>query len=105
MDSTFGNLSADDKKDIFEALGAGNIPDEEKGELLAKMAEVVQTRTLLRIADELPPEKQEELQKFAEVDDPEGLEDFITQNVPDLENIFLDEAKKLKEELIIKLSK
>lgn len=105
MDSTLGNLTQDEQKDIFEALGASGIPEEEKGALLAKMAEVVQTRTLLHIVENLPPEKQDELQKISETGSPEDIEEFITQNVPDFEKIFLDEAKKLREELIIKLSK
>ena len=43
-------------KDLFEAMGAGELSDTEKGALFAKMMEVVQGRAIARLGDEMSEE-------------------------------------------------
>lgn len=95
------------EEDIFTALGASGIPDEEKGALLGQMIEIAQTRTLAKLIETLGEEEKAELEKIAEDEEagPEVLENFITQKVPEFPEIFTDEIKKLKQELIVKFSK
>ena len=88
-------------KDIFEAIGAQDLPEDEKGKLLSQMLEIVQTRVLTRIIELLPEEEAQKLNEFAEKDDFDGAEAFIVEKVPNLEQIYKDEADKLRQELII----
>ena len=90
--------------DIFAAMGAADIPDEEKGALLARMMDLVQSRSLLKIVDSLSESKKEELEKLVEGEDQAELESFLVQNVPSYEQIFTDEAKRLRQELTIEFA-
>ena len=93
------------KDDIFSALDAGDISDEEKGALMAKMADLVDSRTLDRVLDRLSGEDKAELEKIADNDDTDAFDKFITEKVPDYSAIFEEEAGKLRQELIIDLAK
>ncbi|MFA6423520.1 MAG: DUF5663 domain-containing protein [Patescibacteria group bacterium] len=102
MDSIINNTQ--EQKDIFTDLGLTDLPDEEKGAILAKMIEVIQTRTLLRVADALTPEKQEEMKKLGEGEDTEAMEKFLTDNAPNMTELFEEETKKLRQEMIDKMN-
>ncbi len=92
-------------QDIFEALGATDLPEDEKGALLGKMIEAVETRVLTRIIELLPEEEAKALNKFAEDDDFESAQKLMTEKVPNLEQIYKDETEKLRNELIVDFSK
>lgn len=92
------------EEDIFAAMGAADIPDEEKGALLARMLDLVQSRSLLKIVDKLSDEKKDELEKLSEQEDATELESFLIKSVPEYEQIFIDEAKRLRQELTIEFA-
>lgn len=98
-------FKTEDGKDIFTLMGAADLPDNEKGELLAQMLEIIQNRVLLRIADSLTEEQQKEMEKAAESEGLEELENFISANVKNIEQLFTEETEKFKQEQIIKYSK
>lgn len=114
MDSTsqgdFNSTVRDQvEEDIFAAMGAADIPDEEKGALLARMMDLVQSRALLKIVDGLNDADKQELETIIDADENEGsdpnkLEKFLIEKVPQYEQIFLDEAKKLRQELTIEFA-
>lgn len=89
--------------DLFDDLGAGDISEEEKGALLAKMVDLAMGRALHRISEKLSSEQLDELDKILEMDDFEKTEEYLKDIVPDYDQIFLDEANKLREELKIDL--
>ena len=98
-------FKTEDGKDIFTLMGAADLPDVEKGEILAQMLEIIQNRVLLRIADSLSPEQQKAMEVAGESEGMEELEKFIEKNVTDIEQMFKDETEKFKQEQIIKYSK
>jgi len=103
MDSA--KQSGSNSDDIFAVMGAGNIPDEDKGALLAKMLQVVQTRVLLKILDSLSDKEDSELNAIADRGDAEELEQFLRTHVPNYDQLFEDEAKLLRQELVIEFGK
>ncbi|OQA04255.1 MAG: hypothetical protein BWY68_00430 [bacterium ADurb.Bin400] len=106
MDSQAHNdtTQAQATDDIFSIIGAQDISDEEKGALLAKMIEVVQARTMIRIVESLDEERQQRLEDVVAKDDAEELEEFLNKEVPEFSQIFADEAKKLRSELIVEFT-
>lgn len=94
------------EEDIFAAMGAADIPDAEKGELLVRMMDLVQSRALLKIVDKLNDDEKKELETMLDDEnlEPEKLEKFIVDKVPDYEQLFVDESKRLRQELTIEFA-
>lgn len=95
------NLKEKAEKDLFEVIGAKDIPDEEKGELLNKMLDLVESRALLKMIDGLSEEQKQELTTIQDQDDPDKLEEYLLKIAPNFPDLYVDEAKKLRQELII----
>lgn len=91
------------EKDLFEVIGAKDIPDEEKGVILAKMVEVVTGRAIVRLGNDLSEEDRQKLEELITADDTEAVDAFIAEKAPGFDSYFEDEAKKLRQELIIEL--
>lgn len=91
------------KKDLFEVIGAKDIPDEEKGAILAKMVEVVTGRAIVRLGNDLSEEDRQKLEELITADDTEAVDSFIAEKAPHFDSYFEEEAKKLRQELIIEL--
>lgn len=89
---------------LFEIIGMGGLNDVEKGAVLADLLESIQTRALHRVVEDFTEPQLQELQEVVKTDDPEKLEEFLLANAPNFPSIYEDEAKKLREELIIKFS-
>lgn len=86
--------------DLFDAINASDIPDEEKGILVAKLIEVAQSMVLTEILEIFSPEQKNQLDQIAEDGSNEDLEDFIDQNVPDYDERFRRAVLSLKRDLI-----
>jgi len=93
-------MKDDAEKDLFDAIGFKSLPEEEKAALLEKMMKLIEVRTLNKIMDSLNPEQDEKL-KNLDQEDPDALENFLQENVPAYESLFYDEAKRLRQELLI----
>ena len=91
------------EKDLFEVIGAKDISDDEKGAILAKMVEVVSGRAIARLGEELSDEDRQKLEELILADDTKAVDDFISEKAPHFDSYFEDEAKKLRQELIIEL--
>ncbi|MEI7792292.1 MAG: DUF5663 domain-containing protein [Candidatus Berkelbacteria bacterium] len=89
---------------LFEEIGMGDLSDIEKGAVLADLLESIQTRALQRTVEGLTDAQIESLAEVIKTDDPTKLEDFLLENAPNFPTIYEEEAKKLREELIIKFS-
>ena len=88
------------KNDLFEMIGVSQLSDDDKATLLYKMLRLVEARTLNIIIDKITPEQEERL-KNLDQEDPDALEKFLEENVPDYGDIYTDEAKKVRQELLI----
>lgn len=90
--------------DIFAALGAESLPDEEKAALLARMFEVIQTRVFGRVYDMLDEGKRTELEQMLEAGHFEEVDDFLMESIPNLESMYQEEGKVLRQQLIVKFA-
>jgi hypothetical protein len=97
------SLKGKAEKDLFEAIGFKNLPEDEKAALLEKMMKLIEVRALNAVIDSLTPEQNEKL-KNLDQEDPDALENFLQEDVPNYEDLFYDEAKKLRQELLIDYS-
>lgn len=105
MDSTqTTNPKAEEQQevieDIFTAIGAKDLTDDDKAKLFVKMIESVQIRTIGKIFETLDQDKKLELEKIIEEEEAPEMDRFLDDNVPNYEEIFASEAKKLQLELI-----
>lgn len=104
MATTTPSILVDDI-DIFEALGASDLPDSEKGALLLQMLDLIQGRVFDRIVDGMTEEEQDNMvDSLGEEEDAEKLEEFLMAKVPNYEQLFVEETKKLRHELVIKMA-
>lgn len=101
--SDLNSLKKEAEKDLFEVIGAKDIPDQEKGAILAKMVEVVTGRAIARLGEELSEEDRQKLEELISSDNTEVVDNFIAEKAPYFDSYFEDEAKKLRQELIIEL--
>ena len=91
-------------KDLFEAMGAGELSDTEKGALFAKMMEVVQGRAIARLGDEMSEEDRVAIISLIESGEDEAVEKFLSEKAPNFDLYLEEEAKKLRQELLIEFS-
>lgn len=87
--------------DIFAVLGADSLPDEEKAALLARMFEVIQTKVFKRVYQMLSEDDREQLLEMMETENFEDVDNFLLSHVPNLENMYQEEGRILRQELIL----
>lgn len=85
--------------DLNESLGIRFLPDDKKSEILTRVLELVSKRAGLRIIEKFSAEEMAEFNKISK-DDFEQMEDFMIAKNPDTQDIFNDEAGKVREELL-----
>ena len=94
------------EQDIFDALGAGNIPEEEKGALLSQILLLIHQRVFMRVMHTLPEDAVKKLEAEAEQNEASQshLEEVIEQYVPNYSELYEEEARKVRHELIAKVA-
>ncbi|MEA2007408.1 MAG: DUF5663 domain-containing protein [Patescibacteria group bacterium] len=92
----------DAKIDLVKELGIDKLSKEKQEELLVQMGEVLQQRIVLRIVEEFPEDKKDELLKVFESKDksPDEINAFIEKNLPNAEELVLDEIGAYKRESV-----
>lgn len=88
--------------DLVKELGIDKLPQPQKEEMLSQISEIIQQRVVLRIVEELPEDKKDD---FANVvnestEKPDAVDQFLGENLPNLEEIILDEIGKYKTEMM-----
>ena len=92
------------KQNIIEALHLEALDDDKKIALVEKMAEVVQKKITLRVLEELPEEKKNELEKLID-GSPKKVGDFLQGAMPNFSKVIQEEVVKFKKELVEKMEK
>jgi hypothetical protein len=84
--------------DLIKDLGIDKLPKEEREKILSQIGEVIQQKVTLRIVEELPEEKQEDFAKILEEagNNPEKLDNFLEENIPNVQDIVLEEIGEYK---------
>jgi len=86
---------------LVKAFGLDSASEQEKKEFLDHTSQLVMQKVVERIEQELPEEKREEfLQVFEQPGVQEEKVAFIKQNVPNFEEILLEEMLAFKEEAL-----
>lgn len=83
---------------IIEELGLQDLPKEKQEELLVKIGEVVLKRIYLDTMERLEKEDQEKLVDLMEKN-PDDVEKFLTEKIPDYENFVKNVVDNFKSEL------
>jgi hypothetical protein len=84
--------------DLIKELGIDKLNSEQKEKIITDIGEVIQKRIVIRIIEELPNEKQDEFQGLLNKaqENPELLDEFLKENIPDLEDMILEEIGEYK---------
>lgn len=95
-------VSYDDiiNKDIFELMGAGDMPEEQKRNLYTKMMDTVMNRAMVRVHDTLSEADREEWKKLLDGGDKPKMDGYLHEHKIDLPKILVEEALMLKTELV-----
>jgi hypothetical protein len=83
---------------IIEELGLAELPQEKQDELLVKIGEVVMKRIYLDTMERLEKEDQEKLVELMDKN-PEGVENFLKEKIPDYEEFVKKSVEDFKKEL------
>ena len=85
---------------IIHLLGIESLPLDERKEITESAVELVEARTLNRIAGMLDETKQQELIGHLEAENSDAVSEFLNQNQIDLIAITEEEVEKVKQELL-----
>lgn len=93
------------KLDLIKELGLDQLDEEKKQKTLEEMGEVIQQRVVMKIIDALDEEKQAEFSKLLEVEEGQVLDEkvldaFLTENIPNLDQLISEEITEYKKDLI-----
>lgn len=85
--------------DLNKELGLENFTEEEKNEVLAQLTDSLLKRLMARVYGNLSPEDQKAFEKLADSKDQLAIEKFLSEKVPNLDQIRNDELRGLVEEM------
>ena len=84
---------------LIKELGIDKLKPEQQEKLVMQIGEILQQRVVMRIIEELPDEKQDEFKEILDKasEDPKLVDDFLTENVPGIEDMILEEIGDYKQ--------
>jgi hypothetical protein len=86
-------------KNIVLILGINTLPIEKQKEAMERLGSIVYQEVMLRVLDILTEEDKDEFEKLIEKNpNPENLFDFLSNKLPNFEEIVKEEAEKLRDE-------
>ena len=87
------------KTNIISHLRLQNLPDEQKLELVDKMAQLVEKRILLRIMKSIAEKEAKEIEELSKYNEGDKLE-FLNKKFPNMLEIMQEEIVKVKKMVI-----
>ena len=89
----------DINKNIVLTLGINTLPVEQQKEAMERLGSIVYQEVMLRVLDILTEEDKDLFEKLIEKDpNPETMFGFLSDKIPNLDEIVKEEAEKLREE-------
>jgi len=84
--------------DLIKELGINQLEKSKKEEIVLQIGDILQQRVSVRIIEELPEEKQDEFKAILEEaeENPEKLEQYLKENIPNAEELVLEEIGEYK---------
>ena len=86
-------------EDLSDSLGLKFLPEGKREEVLTEIAKLISRKAGARIMDDFDSGEVEEFNKIPK-DDLEQMENFLISKNPNAKNIFKEEARKIKEEML-----
>ena len=93
------------KLDFFSMLELENLPDADKMEILTAFKESLIERILMKSANTLTEKQKNDLLNFSEKNGSDEMLEFMKNMLPNYDELFKEEALKLKEEIILEYNK
>jgi len=92
---------------LMAELGFDDLPTDEKMKMLETIGETINKSIALRMFEELPEDRAKELETLltSYADDPEKLEFFFRQELPNFDEIVKEEVALYKQDLLDKFGK
>jgi hypothetical protein len=88
-------------KNIVTILGINTLPVEKQKEAMERLGAIVYQEVMLRALDILTEEDKDEFEKLIEKDpNPETMFGFLSEKIPNLEDIVKEEAESLRKESV-----
>lgn len=72
---------------------------DKEDEINQKLTNIIRKRVLLRAVELLPEEKQEEFNKILSEENQEKTDQFLGENIPNIQEVIDEEIENLKREL------
>lgn len=87
---------------LLSELGIEDLPLEQKEKILLDVTTIINQNISLRLLEELPEEKAKELETLLTdyADDPDRLQIFFRQEVPNFDELVQEEIAKYKQQLM-----
>ncbi len=86
-------------KKIIEILGINSLPADEQKEAMERLGALVYQEVMLRVLDDMNDEDRSSFEQLAEKNqDPETLFVFLSEKVPNVEEIVREEAESIRDE-------
>lgn len=90
-------LKIDDN--LLKEVGLGNLPADEKGNLLKHIYDTLEMRVGMRLADQMSNEQLSEFETYYEAKDDAGALKWLETNFPHYKEVVAEEFEKLKAEV------
>jgi len=85
--------------DLVQELNLQDFTEEEKNQVLAQFTDSLLKRLILRVYDKFSADEQQEFDRLAKSGDNEKVNKFLTDKIPDLDEIRNEEMRDLAEEM------
>lgn len=79
---------------LAKDLGIHDLPEEAQDQILASLGDIILRSTTTAIFERLNDEQRTQFEQLSADEDPSKIQDFLTQNVPDMPKLMEEEVKK-----------
>jgi hypothetical protein len=87
-------------ENLLTELGLESLPQDQKDELIVRMAETLQSKISTRIINSLSDAKKRDFDAIVEGNNDKEIEQFLRDNVPGFEFLVRDEYENFRAEMI-----
>lgn len=79
---------------IVKELGIEILPPQAQDEIIGKLGEIILKSVTVAIYEKLSPEAREEFERIGKENDPELIQRFLDEHVPDMQGLMEEEVKR-----------
>lgn len=87
-------------KGLISDLGLDNLPEDEKNDMIVKLAEALQNRLTVRLMASLSEDEKKEFDEVVAKRDDAAVSKYLSEKVPNIDFIAKDEFETFREELL-----